>query len=86
MIKLPSYATPLFKPYRYKVIKGGRGSAKSFTVAKILLLRGAQEKRFVLCAREFQNSILDSVHKLLEEQIDELGLSDFYKITRDLIV
>lgn len=85
MIKLPDYAAPLFEPYRYKVLKGGRGSAKSYTVARALLIRGTQRKRFVLCAREFQNSIADSVHKLLLEQIHEMGLDHFYSHTRDTI-
>lgn len=85
MINLPDYAIPLFQPYRYKVIKGGRGSGKSHSVAKILLIRAAESKRFVLCAREFQNSMADSVHKLLVEQINELGLKDFYKVTHDKI-
>jgi len=84
--KLPYYAAKLLEPHRYKVIKGGRGSGKSFTVAKLLLMRGVQEKRFILCAREFQNSMADSVHKLLEEQVHELGLTDFYKVQKDSIV
>lgn len=86
MINLPSYAEPLFKPYRYKVLRGGRGSGKSFTVAKMLLLKGAKQKCFVLCAREFQNSITDSVYKLLEEQIEVLGLQHFYRVTAQSII
>jgi phage terminase large subunit len=84
-INLPAYAAPLFDPYRYKVLKGGRGSAKSYTVAKILLIKALQSKRFILCAREFQNSIADSVHKLLEEQVYELGLENKYKVQNQSI-
>jgi phage terminase large subunit len=36
----------------------------------------------VLCAREFQTSIKDSVHKLLCDQIEALGLLGFYEITQ----
>lgn len=85
MINLPDYAEPLFKPYRYKVLKGGRGSAKSYTVARALLIKGASKKCFVLCAREFQNSVTESVHRLLCEQIGELGLEKFYTFTKDTI-
>lgn len=85
-INLPPYAEPLFNPSRYKVLYGGRGSSKSYTVARILLLKGVDECRRVLCAREFQNSISESVHKLLEEQIDEMGLNYHYKVTDKKIV
>ena len=75
----------LFKPYRYKVFYGGRGSGKSWNVARALLLLGNNQKLRILCAREIQRSISDSVHKLLCEQIDALGLSGNYIITRDAI-
>ena len=84
-ISLPDYAEKLLDPYRYKVLLGGRGSAKSYTVARLLLLIGSQKRIRVLCAREFQNSITESVHKLLSEQIDELGLGDFYTVTNQSI-
>lgn len=80
-VSLPDYTEELFNNYRYKVLYGGRGSAKSYSVARILLLRAANSKRRVLCAREFQNSITESVHKLLSDQIDEMGLSDFFDVT-----
>ena len=85
-IKLPRWSKPLFKPFRYKTLYGGRGSAKSYTVAKVLLLLGVQKKILVLCAREYQNSIADSVHKLLVEQIDVLGLHSEYTYTNTEIV
>jgi phage terminase large subunit len=72
----------LFKPSRYKVLYGGRGGAKSWGVARALLIKGAQAPLRVLCAREFQTSIKDSVHKLLCDQIEALGLLGFYEITQ----
>jgi phage terminase large subunit len=72
----------LFKPSRYKVLYGGRGGAKSWGVARALLIKGAQAPIRVLCAREFQTSIKDSVHKLLCDQIEALGLLGFYEITQ----
>jgi phage terminase large subunit len=72
----------LFQPSRYKVLYGGRGGAKSWGVARALLIKGAQAPLRVLCAREFQTSIKDSVHKLLCDQIEALGLGSFYEITQ----
>lgn len=72
----------LFQPARYKVAHGGRGGAKSWGFARALLIQAAQRPLRVLCAREFQNSIQESVHKLLVNQIDELGLTPFYSITQ----
>ena len=75
----------LFRPHRYKVFYGGRGSGKSWSVARALLLLGYEKPMRILCAREIQRSISDSVHKLLCEQIDAIGLSGAYTITRDAI-
>jgi phage terminase large subunit len=70
----------LFHPARYKVLYGGRGGAKSWGVARALLIQGAQSPLRILCAREFQNSIGDSVHHLLRTQIEALKLDNFYQI------
>ena len=75
----------LFEPKRYKVIYGGRGGLKSWSVARALLLLGATRRLRVLCAREFQKSIKESVHELLESQIGLLGLGDYYVVQRDTI-
>lgn len=80
------WGEPLFEPFRYKVLFGGRGSGKSFAIADALLMIGAKRTCRVLCAREFQSSIAESVHHLLERRINELGLSSFYRVQRDLIV
>jgi len=75
----------LFEKSRYKCIFGGRGSAKSWSVARALLILGAKQVHRILCAREFQNSISQSVHKLLSDQIVDLGLIGFYEITERTI-
>jgi phage terminase large subunit len=72
----------LFQPARYKVLYGGRGGAKSWSVARALLIIGAQRPLRVLCARELQSSIADSVHKLLSDQVQVLGLQNFYEVQR----
>jgi len=78
--QFPQKLEPLFKPARYKVIRGGRGGGKSWSVARALLLLGLQRPIRVLCARETQRSIRDSVHRLLVDQIAKLGLSGYYRI------
>lgn len=70
----------LFDAHRYKVLHGGRGGAKSWGVARALLIQGANRPLRVLCAREYQNSITESVHSLLSDQIKALGLGGFYEI------
>lgn len=62
------------------MLYGGRGAGRSWGVARALLLLGAQRTIRVLCARELQNSIAESVHKLLGDQIDLMGLDGFYDI------
>jgi phage terminase large subunit len=74
-VELPNYARGLFTPKRYKVYWGGRGAARSWSYAQAILIMGAQRQLRVLCAREFQKSIADSVHKLFQDQIQRLGLS-----------
>lgn len=78
--KFPSALQCLFQPKRYKVLYGGRGGGRSWGVARALLSIGTQSSIRVLCVRELQKSIADSVHKLLSDQIGELGLGAFYEI------
>lgn len=66
---------------RYKVFYGGRGSGKSHGVGECLLARAMQRKELILCAREFQNSISDSVMALFEQKIDLYGLNQYFRIT-----
>ena len=80
-IEFPSKLECLFQKARYKILYGGRGGAKSWGVARCLLLLGTRKTIRILCAREFQTSIRDSVHKLLSDQIIGLNLTEFYEIT-----
>ena len=83
---LVPWAIPLFNPFPYKVLYGGRGSGKSYAVADALLVIGASKKCKILCAREFQVSIKDSVHSLLGERITALKLESLYDVQRDRII
>lgn len=75
----------LTKRARYKGAKGGRGSAKSWSFARALLVLGTTRKARILCTREVQKSIKQSVHKLLKDQIEALGLSSFYQVLENEI-
>lgn len=84
-VEFPAKLQFLFRPSRYKVAYGGRGSAKSWSFARALLVLGASKPMRVLCTREVQKSIKDSVHKLLSDQVDGLGLSKFYEVLNNEI-
>lgn len=85
-VEFPEKLKFLFKPARYKVAYGGRGGAKSWGFARALLILGASKPLRILCAREIQKSIKDSVHQLLKDQIIALGLESFYTVTNTAIV
>jgi len=80
-VEFPQKLRCLFEPKRYKVFHGGRGGAKSWGCARALLILGASKPLRILCARETQKSIKDSVHQLLKDQIIALGLESFYTVT-----
>lgn len=79
--QVPIAFRELYKPHRYKVFYGGRGGGKSRAFATALLVEGRRRPVRVLCAREVQNSIRDSVKRLLDDEIERLGLRDFYTST-----
>lgn len=86
-IDLPEYAGALFEPSRYKVFYGGRGGAKSWAFAIALLSKGMKQSIQVLCARELQVSITDSVHKLLSNVINSYpGMAAFYDVQAKVIL
>ena len=66
----------LFRPHRYKVFYGGRGSGKSWAVAQAIVLMCDMITIRVLCCREIQNSIKDSSYQILRDTADRLGLAD----------
>ena len=81
MIEFPERLRPLLQERaRYRVLYGGRGGAKSWSVARALLVLAASKPLRVLCARETQTSIHQSVHQLLADQIQTLGLGAFYQV------
>lgn len=75
----------LFQPYRYKILYGGRGSSKSWSVARVLVIKAAQSRLRILCAREVQKSINESVYRLLQEQAADFGLAEQFEFKNNAI-
>lgn len=73
------------EPVRHRVLFGGRGGAKSWTISHKLVERARRGKIRILCTREFQNSIRDSSKKLIEDCIERMGMGPsgdgFFAIT-----
>ena len=83
--QFPSKMKVLFDKHRYKVFHGGRGSGKSWAFARALLIQAASEPLRILCCREVQKSIKQSVHQLLKDQIQALDLGYLYQVTETAI-
>lgn len=79
-LQLPEKMRPFAEEKRrHKIARGGRGSAKSWSIARILVVKGLLGIRW-LCCREIQKSTKESSYRLLVDQIHMLGLSAMYDI------
>lgn len=85
-VELPEKLLPLLKANRYKVAYGGRYGLKSWSFARALIALAASRPTRVLCARETQKSIDESVHRLLSDQIGLMGLGGFFEIQNTKII
>ena len=86
-IQLPTKMAPLVtRKCRYKVLYGGRGGAKSHSIALALLVLGMRTKLKILCCREIQNSIEESVYQVLLSKIEQYNLGGFFKPSKTDIV
>ena len=81
----PAFLPLFWKGYRYKIFWGGRGAGKSWAVARALIHLAMQERCRIACLRELQNSIKDSVHQLIREQIFLMGLTKYFEVTDKVI-
>lgn len=79
------YFKPLIRKARYKVLYGGRGSGKSYFLAELAVEVSRRIGTVILCAREFQGSLDDSVYQLLIETIERLGYTDEFDILKSTI-
>ena len=81
-LELPEKLLPLLKPRRFKVLHGGRGGAKSHTVAQLLIMLSMQRKLRILCVREVQKSLKESSMQVLKDYIERLGLSAYFDVLK----
>jgi len=90
-IEMPSdklmclYDKEYMEPYEYVLLKGGRGGGKTEELARKLILGSFEHSDGVLCTREIQNSIDDSVYKVLVDWIEKLNLEEFFEIIKNRI-
>lgn len=85
-IKCPAVFRGLWeKKCRYKVLYGGRGSGKTHQVAEYLVVNSLLKKEKILCTREIQRSIKESVHAVLVSKINALGLDKYFTVTENKI-
>jgi phage terminase large subunit len=85
LLQIPPKFACLFDPARIKCFYGGRGGAKSHSFARALIAKAHTEKHLILCTRQFQSSIADSVHRTLVSQIIKLGLEKWFIIEKTSI-
>lgn len=84
-LQLPRKLKFLLDCHPYKIAYGGRNSLKSHSYAGALLTLGIAQDLRILCAREVQKSLAQSVHQLLQDKIKTLGYGDLYHITDEAI-
>ena len=85
-IPTPEWVLPLLKPSRYKGAYGGRGSGKSHAFAEMVIeAHVMDQKRRTVCVREVQKSLAQSVKRLLELKIEEMGVSDYFIVQEAVI-
>ena len=86
-IDTPRVFAPFLKPSRYKAAHGGRGSGKShffggLGIEYCMLYPGFR----LLCVRELQNSLKQSVKRLIEDKIQQYALGGYFQIMHDRII
>lgn len=75
---------PLYtKDYRFILYHGGRGGRKSWEIADSLIRNSVKEPLRILCTREIQNSIKESVHQLLVMRMKALGYAEEFIATNN---
>jgi phage terminase large subunit len=84
-IETPRVFKPLLAPSRYKGAHGGRGSGKSHFFAELVVEDSISQKTDIVCVREVQESLKQSVKKLIEIKIEEMGLGHRFDVQEDQI-
>lgn len=85
-LEVPAAMLPFWtEKRRHKIARGGRGSAKSWSIARMLATRGIIQPTRWLCCRETQKSIKESSLRLLADQIQSLNLGYYYDVQQQAI-
>lgn len=77
-LEMPEWGYLLWEDFRHLGLHGGRGGAKSRSIATALVIQATERHERVLCGREVQKSIKDSVKRLLDDEIQRLGLASVF--------
>jgi phage terminase large subunit len=87
-LQTPRWAVPIIKApdARYLGAHGGRGSGKSHLFAEMLIERSVMQKTDAVCVREVQKSLAQSVKKLLETKIEEMGVGSYFEVQQAQII
>jgi phage terminase large subunit len=80
-IETPRAFVPLLAPKRYKGARGGRGSGKSHFFAELLVEEAILGHQRIACLREIQNSIKESVKRLIEDKLVKLRVEHLFSVT-----
>jgi phage terminase large subunit len=86
VIETPRWLHPLLQPARYKGVYGGRGSGKSHGFAEMMIEQCVMKKTHCVCVREVQQSLNQSVKKLLESKISQLNVGHLFEVQYDKIL
>jgi phage terminase large subunit len=68
-------------PSRLKILYGGRGSGKSYSAATHVMMASREVKLNILCLRQLQNSIRQSIYTLIKDLIYQEGLQNEFVFT-----
>lgn len=79
-IQTPRAFLPLLRPSRYKGAYGGRGSGKSHQFAEMLIEKCILRSTRFVCVREVQRSLEQSVKRLLEDKIKDMGVGSQFDV------
>jgi phage terminase large subunit len=85
VIDTPAVFQPLLKNARYRGAYGGRGSGKSWFFAELAIEESITRKTDIVCVREIQKSLDQSVKKLLELKITQMGLDHRFTVKQSHI-
>lgn len=86
-IQTPRVFLPLLQPnLRYLGAHGGRGSGKSHFFAELAIERALCEPFHLVCVREVQKTLDQSVKKLLESKIEQFGVGHLFDVQQSKII